>query len=194
MDGPTATPSDGTLPDAGKQNAKFLALCLSGAFVLFAGLFLPKLLTESPNPEARSTALTVPSDEKAIPSQKDNKLIETAKPSEAPSLTGILVRLTFGTFFVLGLCALTAWGIGKWVRGQQQVQSNGMMKMVASLRVNRTVALHLVQVGEQQFLLGVDTGGLRSVLPMPESFEEKLEESRVQEAHGIPVPRLLSHP
>jgi flagellar biogenesis protein FliO len=173
---------------------KFLALCGAGAFVLLAGLALPRLLVESPHADLSKRPVEA-RNEKAKPTPREAlaKEFETPKTQDAPSLTGILVRLMLGTAVVLVLCGGTAWAVGRWVRGQQKSMNAGPLKLVASLPVNRSVAVHLVRIGDQQIILGTDSSGLRSMIPLNDSFEETLEETQIQiqEAAGIPLPRMM---
>jgi hypothetical protein len=50
-----------------------------------------------------------------------------------------------------------------------------------------------VRIGDQQIILGTDSSGLRSMIPLNDSFEETLEETQIQiqEAAGIPLPRMM---
>lgn len=188
IDPPVASPP----ATAVAPNRKFLALCGAGAFVLFAGLALPRLLVEPPNPETPTHAAELRS-EKAKPTTRESfaSVPEIPKSTEPPSLTGILARLMIGTVVVLALCGGTAWAVGRWVRGQQKSMNAGPLKLVASLPISRSVAVHLVRIGDQQIILGTDSSGLRSMLPLNESFEETLEETQIQEATGIPTPRMI---
>src|SRR2546425_344205 len=82
-----------------------------------------------------------------------------APPSlpDAPSLQGMILRLGIGTAIVLALCVATLAGIRRWM---YPAAANGStpreMRLTETLQLGNRCALHLVHLGKQPILVGVD--------------------------------------
>ena len=51
------------------------------------------------------------------------------------------------------------------------------MTLVETLPLGNRCLVHLVRVGKQQVLVGLDGGGLKSLVALPEAFDETLTEA-----------------
>jgi len=96
----------------------------------------------------------------------------------APPDTGaMLLRLVIGTVVVLGLCVGALW-LGKpWLLKLQSGNVGGQMLHVeGSVALGNRAVLYLVKVGDTQLIAGTDATGLKSLLALPASFKEVLDE------------------
>jgi flagellar biogenesis protein FliO len=98
---------------------------------------------------------------------------------DPPDAAAMLCRLGLGTMTVLGLCAGTLW-IGKhWLRGTPaKAGAGGQLRLVETVSLGNRCTVHLLRAGDQQVLVGVDGTGLKSLVPLPASFENTLAEVR----------------
>jgi flagellar biogenesis protein FliO len=87
----------------------------------------------------------------------------------------MLRRLGIGTMTVLGLCAGTLW-LGKaWLRGTPaKGGEGGQLRLLESVTLGNRCVVHLVRAGDQQVLVGVDSAGIKSLVPLLASFENTL--------------------
>lgn len=96
----------------------------------------------------------------------------------APPDTGaMLLRLVVGTVVVLGLCVGSLW-LGKpWLMRLQSINAGGQVLHVeGSVSLGNRAVLYLVKVGDTQLIAGTDATGLKSLLALPASFKEVLDE------------------
>lgn len=78
----------------------------------------------------------------------------TAKTLSNPSLgAGALFETLLGLMLVLGLIVFLAWLLRR--TGRFQMTANGEMKIIASMALGPRERAVLLQVGEQQLLVGV---------------------------------------
>ena len=96
---------------------------------------------------------------------------------EPPNTGAMLLRLCLGTVFVLVLCVGSLW-LGKpWL---QKLQANGTasqaMKIEGSVMLGNRAVLYLIKVGDTQLVAGTDPTGLKSLIALPASFKEVLDE------------------
>jgi flagellar biogenesis protein FliO len=151
---------------------------------IFLGLLLPQMM---PGDISAQTAL--PKAETKPKGKLD--YVAPALP-EAPNMQGMLTRLVAGTGVVLGLCVVTLWGIRRWLH---PARVNGLtprdMKLMETLQLGNRCSLHLVHLGKQPILVGMDASGIKSIVPLPTPFEEALQDAErgpIAEA-TIPFPK-----
>ncbi len=97
----------------------------------------------------------------------------TAKTLTTPPLTsGAIVETLFGLLLVLGIIVLFAWLIKRTNRFQ--ATANGEMKIIAGLSLGPRERAVLIQVGEQQILVGVTPQQVQTlhILETPVSTEQ----------------------
>lgn len=78
--------------------------------------------------------------------------VQATEVSIGPSIGG-MIQLTFGLLFVIGLIFAFAWAMRRYMRLQNSV--SGGLQIIGGLSLGVRERLILVQVGEQQILLGV---------------------------------------
>ncbi len=150
---------------------KWLPLVLTGILAVASGLVLPQLMggvTPLPEPSA------VPTDSLAY-----------TPPTwpEAPDPRGMLLRLGLGTAFVLVLCVATILLSKRWLRPPNAaITTTNRLALVETLPLGNRCVVHLVRVGRQQVLVGVDGAGVKSLVALPELFEDALTQAETTEA------------
>lgn len=170
--------SSGTLaspPPGGAR--KWLPLSLVGVFAIIAGVLLPQLMSGEPvlPPPAPSAA------------SSDSLVYTPPTFPEAPDPRSMLLRLFLGTAFVLVLSVVVIFLSRRWLRQVGAPSAaTGRLAIVETLPLGNRCALHLVRVGRQQVLVGVDAAGLKSLVALPELFDEALAEAE----QPAPLPSL----
>jgi len=162
--------SQGNATDAKGRFHAWPSWVAIAAIAIFMGLLLPQLMPGE---------ITVPP---AFPKSdaKDKGKLEYSAPvlPEAPSAQGMITRLVAGTCVVLGLCVITLWGIRRWLH---PAAANGTaqreMRLLESLQLGNRCSLHLVHLGKQPILVGMDASGIKSIVPLPTPFEAALEDA-----------------
>jgi flagellar biogenesis protein FliO len=164
------------LPAARAGGRKWLPLALVGGMAVVAGILLPQMLgAVAPAPELHLAA---------DDAQKNS--LDYVPPTwpEAPDAGAMLTRLGVGTAVVLALCVGSLVVCRRWLRrlpGQGGTPTH--MTLVETLPLGNRCLVHLVRVGKQQVLVGLDGGGLKSLVALPEAFDDALVEA--QEAPPI---------
>lgn len=166
-------------PAGGGRN--WLPLALVGGVAVVAGIVLPQMLGGvAPAPEAPAAA------------DAKKESLDYVPPTwpEAPDPRAMLTRLGVGTAVVLALCVGTLVACRRWLR-RLPGQGGGTrhMTLVETLPLGNRCQVHLVRVGRQQVLVGLDAAGLKSLVALPEAFDEALAE-----AAGAPAPAAEAPP
>lgn len=149
-------------------------LGLLGIVAVVAGVNLPQVMNTSDRATEPAPAAT---------SETKSPLAYTP-PSlpDAPSAKSMLTRLGLGTFLVLALCVGTLWVGKRWLRVPSAGTGAGShLKVIETLPLGGRCLLYLVSAGNKQILVGVDSGGLKTLMPLPEPFENALDEARAEE-------------
>ncbi len=159
------------LPPARGGGRKWLPLALVGVVAVVAGVVLPQMLGGvAPAPEPRLAA-----------ADADKTSLDYVPPTwpEAPDASAMLTRLGVGTAVVLLLCAGTLVVCRRWLRrlpGEGGISTH--MTLVETLPLGNRCLVHLVRIGKQQVLVGLDGGGLKSLVALPEAFDDALAEAQ----------------
>lgn len=142
-----------------------------------------KNLLESTNTEKPLTNLPMGDAKVARP-----KPGEFAVMSQPDVGTGI-IQVTFGLFVVLLIIAGAAWFTRRF--GHFQATAGGTMRIVGGLHLGTREKLVVVQVGEEQLLLGVAPGRVSTlhVLSKPLNNDE-LVSNRTQQGSGAFIDKL----
>lgn len=99
---------------------------------------------------------------------------------DAPDTADMLKRLVCGTAIVLGLCICTVFAGRRWLRGAPTRASSGQrLRLVETVALGHRCAVHLLHVGHHQVLVGVDAAGVKSLVHLPVSFEQEVENAHV---------------
>ena len=137
---------------------------------ILTGLVLPQMMPgETVVPPKSSRSET-----------KDKSNLEYNAPSmpETPNFQGMIVRLGIGTTVVLGLCVATLFGLRRWLNPPAGPSDpDREMRLVETLNLGGRCALHLVHLGKREVLVGVDSSGIKTMLPLSESFADVLTKS-----------------
>jgi len=89
----------------------------------------------------------------------------------------MLLRLTLGTVFVLVLCVGSLYLSKPWLlKLQGNVAVNQAMQIEGSVTLGNRAMLYLVKIGDTQLVAGTDATGLKSLIALPASFKEVLDE------------------
>lgn len=139
-----------------------------------------ELCAEDPQPAdvpaSRDKAAKV--DEPAQAAREDKSLAYSPNWPEPPNTGAMLLRLVCGTVFVLALCVVSLW-LGKpWLLKLQGVtKSAGQpLQIEGSVTLGNRAVLYLIRVGDTQLVAGTDPTGLKSLITLPASFKEVLDE------------------
>lgn len=96
---------------------------------------------------------------------------------EPPNTGAMLMRLGFGTAFVLVLCVGSLWFGKPWLMKLQTKGLTGQaLQIEGSVTLGGRAVLYLVKVGDTQLVAGTDATGLKSLIALPPSFREALDE------------------
>jgi flagellar biogenesis protein FliO len=95
---------------------------------------------------------------------------------EPPDTSGLLLRLVFGTVATLGLCAGTLVVGRRWLQRPTDGKSPKKLQIEESVVLGHRATLFLVKVGETHLVAGTDAGGLKSLIVLPTSFAEVLDQ------------------
>jgi flagellar biogenesis protein FliO len=149
----------------------WLIFCVLGLTATLCGLFLPQSLRGR-----REPALAVPPSE---PAHEKKDPLEYSPPAlpDLPTPGSMFLRLGLGTTFVLILCATTLWAGKRWVRPlTAPLGENRKLRVLESLPLAGRCSIFLLQAGETKVLVGVDHGGIKALLPLPQPFDGALAE------------------
>lgn len=101
---------------------------------------------------------------------------------EAPDTGAMLKKLVFGTATVLALCVVTMVAGRRWLRGAPpRTAKTGKLRLIESVSLGNRCSVYLLRVGDLQILAGTDSSGMKSLVPLPPSFEQAIAEVRSPE-------------
>jgi flagellar biogenesis protein FliO len=90
------------------------------------------------------------------------------------------------------LCVATLWIAKRWLRGALPGNNGkGQLRTIESLALTYGCSLHLVQVGKQQVLAGVDRTGFKALLALTEPFEASLNAVQSATTSEMEMPRIV---
>jgi flagellar biogenesis protein FliO len=138
-----------------------------GLIASLAGLLIPQMLPGDKSPAHASTT--------AIRDAKDLTYVPPAWP-EPPSVQSLMLRLVFGTMFVLILSVAAIWYGKRYLSAYAGGAVGGELKLVETLPLGNRCRLHLVRLGGRQILIGADGAGIKTVTPL-DDFEQVLADN-----------------
>lgn len=151
--------------------ATWSIFALLGLSAALCGLFLPQSLRN-----LREPVVSVPAPDPE-PQKKDTLEYTPPPLPEMPSLGPMFLRLTLGTIVVLILCTVTLLAGKRWLRPlSTPLHENRQLRVLESLVLTGRCSMYLLQAGETKVLVGLDHAGIKSLLPLPQPFENALEE------------------
>jgi flagellar biogenesis protein FliO len=105
----------------------------------------------------------------------------------------MFVRLGLGTVAVLALCVATLWGCKRWLRATPAPSSAAsQLRLLETLPLGNRCCVHLVHVANRPVLIGADASGIKTVVPLPDTFAGTLLETT--EDSTTPADNALSPP
>lgn len=140
----------------------------------------PKVVNVSHQPGAKPVA-----DETAEP--EEDGISYSPQWPEPPNMGAMLLKLSIGTVVVLGLCVAVLWFGKPWLQKFQVAGTgNSALQVEGSVAIGNRAMLYLVRIGDTQLIAGTDVSGLKSLIALPPTFKEVLDE-QVPEVQPSPV-------
>lgn len=149
--------------------------------MLFTGLFVTPTVLAAVNDdrgvELRVEKGTENNSEQGEASSAPKKTSSVSTVMADNNVTSNLLQTTLGLLTVLALIAAAAWAVKRF--GGFRSGAQGQMKIVGGLSVGTRERVVLLQVGEQQLVLGVSPGQIRTLhvldkpLPSTDGESEK---------------------
>lgn len=141
-----------------------------GLVAVCAGLLLPQMLPSSAPPKNSTENTSV------TPPKSGPLAYKPPEWPEPPNQQGMFLRLGLGTLFVLGLCVGSIFLCKRWMgNAPQAAKSQGQLKLIETLPLGQRCWMQLVHVGTHSVLVGGDAAGMKTIVPLPESFSTLLE-------------------
>lgn len=116
---------------------------------------------------------------------------------EPPDTSGMLLRLAFGTFATLGLCVATLVVGRRWLQRPTDPSSTKKLQIEESVVLGHRATLFLIKVGDTHLVAGTDAGGLKSLIVLPTTFADVLDqqvEGTSESATPVTVPLSVWNP
>jgi flagellar biogenesis protein FliO len=156
-------------PNVGSVSTKTVPFGLLALAAIAAGLFAPRLL---PAASAAPAAEAKPQS----PQTSTSTYTPPAWP-DPPNYQGMFVRLGLGTVAVLALCVATLWGCKRWLRATPLPSSaTSQLRLLETLPLGNRCCVHLVHVANRPVLIGADASGIKTLVPLPDTFAGTLLE------------------
>jgi flagellar biogenesis protein FliO len=155
--------------------ARWLPVTAIGLIAVVAGVALPQALPSVP-PAPKAAQVTESADK--------SKLTYTPPVlPEAPDARSMFTRLGLVTAGVLALCVGSLWLCRRWlVQPAARPGAIRQLQLVESLSLGNRCTVHLVHVANRPVLVGADAGGVRTIVPLPDTFEQVLAQDNGAEA------------
>jgi flagellar biogenesis protein FliO len=153
----------------------WLLFAVLGLSATAGGIFLPRSL-RSPHEKPADLSVAPPL---AAPATEPKSPLEYTPPTvpDLPSPSSMVLRLTLGTIFVLILCVVTLWIGKRWIRPLAiPACENKQLRILEALALGGRCSVYLLQAGDAKILAGVDPGGIKALLPLPQEFAGALAE------------------
>ncbi len=141
---------------------------------------------------ARAGISATPSETVASPGAPQGPPAGTADAGDhAPDLVQTGTRLLSATLVVIGLLALGAYGVRRFMNHRGSLSRPGtVIRVVTTRSLGARSSLAVVEIGDERFVIGVSpqrisfltalaaAGGGEGVAPAPSAFERELQKSR----------------
>jgi len=161
----------------------------TGALVLLFGFAcLPLARGADPKISRASHQAAAPEPRVTVNSANDDDAYSPQWP-EPPNTGAMLLRLFGGTVIVLGLCVGSLWFGKPWLQKLKVAGAGSPSLYVeSSVAVGNRAMLYLVRVGDTQLVAGTDASGLKSLIALPTSFKDVLDEQTEPSDQGALSP------
>lgn len=134
-----------------RPKKRFSILLIIGGIVILLGWLMPNWLNQ---PNASPTS----------------QLIDPSS-STTPPTVGIqaaivsIVKMVAGIIVISSICI----GIARWMNRRQKTDNSTVseQQILASVALDSRCMVHLVQLGQRRMLIGMDLGGVKSMLELP---------------------------
>lgn len=117
--------------------------------------------------------------------QSDNPTASALEPISSP----YLLKLTGGLILMVALIFLLAWLMKKFNLNQQS--QNGLIRIIAGLSIGTRDRIVLLQVGEEQILVGLTPGRIEKLHTLAQPLEVSGERA-VSGSFASKINRLMS--
>ncbi len=125
-------------------------------------------------------------DASEAPVTSESDLTYSPQWPEPPDTGAMLLRLGMGTAAVLVLCVGSLWFGKPWLLKLQASQNVGTpLQIEGSVTLGQRAVLYLVKVGDTQLVAGTDASGLKSLIALPASFKDDLDEQLTAANTGL---------
>jgi flagellar biogenesis protein FliO len=150
---------------------KWLFLGSLGFVALIVGFVLPPTLNQA----AADSKPNASSPDNA----KDGFEYTPAAWPDSPTPSAMFLRLGMGTVVVLVLCVATLWIGRRWISSVPAKALQGdQLAVIDTLPLGHRCTLFLVKAGNKQVLAGLDSTGLKALLPLTDGFETALKDAQ----------------
>ncbi|MBN4079192.1 flagellar biosynthetic protein FliO [Beggiatoa alba] len=113
----------------------------------------------------------------SVPGEKINQLKElSAGGFSDPNIAGNLIQTTLGLLVVLVVIAAVAWGFKRFGHFQSGMQ--GKLKVIGGISLGSRERVVLLQVGNQQLVVGVAPGQIRTLHVLDEPLSVEVDKSQ----------------
>jgi flagellar biogenesis protein FliO len=151
---------------------RWLPLAIIGLVAVTAGIALPQAMPSAPTAAAVPAAAKISGGGDAA--GKGKWAYTPPSVPEPPDAKAMLTRLGVATAFVLVLCVVTLWLGKRWLGSTAQpIGPTNQMRLLEMLPLGNRCAVYLIQVANRPVLIGTDPSGLKTVVPLPESFSDQ---------------------
>lgn len=156
---------------------RWLPMAVFGLVAMLAGVVLPQML-----PSATAMPETTP---KTGAEPQDPWAYNPPPLTEGPDVRAMLLRLGVGTVVVVALCVGTLWLGKRWLQvAPTPAAGERQLGVLETLALSNRCCVLLIRAGTHQLLAGVDSSGLKALVPLVEPFEQALNDAQAGEAAG----------
>ena len=133
----------------GQPSFRFKLLAGVGFVVVCLGLFAPKLFLGNSAPQATAD---------------QSPLDPVGPPSDGSTLGGTVLKMLLG----VGLVAVVCIGVARTMKKRTPPTVNPGLEVLASLPIDARCVVHLIQVADRRLLVGIDAGGVKAAVELPQ--------------------------
>ncbi len=124
-----------------------------------------------------STPSVAQSDDALSVHDKQGLWYQQPDSPEPFDLGAIVFRLVLGSAGVLAACVVSLWAARRWLRNRSALGTgSGKMQLIESLALPNRCSVQLIQVDNRKLLVGLDNSGLKTILPLADSFANAFDE------------------